>query len=224
MAEEGAAMAADPLIELGRLRMRLGDFDGAREALEKARASTGAKASDVAPRLMTTLGELAHFSGRQKDARAAFEMASSLWTGELPDAASVEARAYLGFFDGLDGRAAGRATIEASLRQAVRMKRPVMEAVCRLLLARLDLRGGRAAQAMSGLAPVSLDVLAPEQRAQVHQLRADAQAALGDGGAGERERGEAGRLIGDAAQRVPSELRERYLSRPDLQALASLRR
>ena len=153
-----------------------------------------------------------------------FEVASRLWTDELPDAASVEARAYLGFLDGLDGRAAGRTAIEASLRQAARMKRPTLEADARLLQARLDLRGGRAAQAVAALAPVQLDVLSQERRAQVHLSRAEAQAALGDSGAAERERAQAGRLIEESAAGVPPELRERYLSRPDLQALASLRR
>jgi len=173
---------------------------------------------------MTALGELAMTSGRTNEARMPFQDASRLWTGELPDAASVEARAYLGFLDGLDGRAAGRAAIDASLRQAAQMQRPVLETVVRLLQARLDLRGGRAAQAVAALAPVRLDVLGPELRAQVHGLRAEAQAVLGDAGGAERERMEAGRLLEESVGAVPPELRERYLSRPDLRALASLRR
>jgi tetratricopeptide (TPR) repeat protein len=223
MAEGGASTATDPLIELGRLRTRLGEFDGAREALEQAKATTGAKASDVVPRLMAAFGELAYVSNRAKEARAPFETASRLWTDDLPDAASVEARAYLGFLDGLEGRAAGRAAIEASLRQAARMKRPVVQAVCRLLQARLELRARRPAQALTALGPIPIEVLSPELRAQVHWSRAEAQMMLGDSGDAERERREVGHQLDDAGRAVPMELRERYLSRPDLQALASLR-
>ena len=68
---------------------------------------------------MAAFGELAYaLRPGRKQARALFETASRLWTDDLPDAASVEARAYLGLLDGLDGRAAGRAAIEASLAQA----------------------------------------------------------------------------------------------------------
>jgi tetratricopeptide (TPR) repeat protein len=217
-ASAGGTATPELLIEQARLGLRLGDFAAASAALDQASLSAGAIEAALAPRLETTRAEVAYAQGRVKDARAAFERASKLWSGPLPDAASVEARAFAGFLDALDGREQGRRAMVESLRQAAGMKRPAAEAVVRLLLARLDLRARRPAEALETLAAVQGEALSPEVRALVHYWRAEARDAQMPG-SGADDRREAGRWFEEARQRVPSELRERYSSRPDLQVL-----
>jgi len=217
----GANTPAEFSIELGRLRTRLGDFGGASEALEMAASRSESKAGDLAPRLATALGELAYSDGRVKDARTSFETSAGFWRDDLPDAASVEARAFVGFIDGLDGRASGRTALASSVQQAVRMRRPALEAVTRLLLARLNLHDHRGAEAAAALAPLHDDGLSPELQAQIHYWRAQARGATSDDAPDRRE---AKRWLDEAQQSVPEELRERYLSRPDLRVMAELRR
>jgi len=217
----GADTPAEFSIELGRLRTRLGDFGGASAALQTAGSRSEAKAGDLAPRLATALGELAYAEGRVKDARASFDMSAGYWRDDLPDAASIEARAFVGFIDGLDGRASGRSALTSSVQQAVRMRRPALEAVTRLLLARLDLHDHRAAEAAGALATLRGDGLSPELQAQIHYWRAQARGTTSDDAPDRRE---AKRWFDAAQQSVPEELRERYLSRPDLRVMAELRR
>jgi len=218
LSSEGATEVPELLIELGRVRALLGDTAGAREALERA-GRLPEISPDVIPRLKTAEGELAYAEGRLKEARAAFDDASRLWTGDLPDAASVEARAYLGLLDGLGGQTGGRASIDASLQQARRMQRPGLEAEARVFLARLDLRAGQPSRAATVLMAVALEPLGSELQAQVYHWRGVAAAALGTGDRGEHDRQEAARLMESVLNTVPSEARERFLSRPDRQAL-----
>jgi len=219
----GTSAAPELLIELARLRTRLGDFAAAAGALEQAHAAAGAAAAGLAPRLSAAAGALAYAQGHQKEARAAFDRAARLWTDDLPDAASVESRAYAGFLDDLDGREHGRQAVTDAMRQAARMKRPALEATIRTLLAQIELRAHRATAALAAVADVPVAPLSPELRAQVHHWRAEAQDALMPG-SGEPDRREAQRSLEQAEGSVPSELRERYLLRPELQALATLRR
>jgi hypothetical protein len=202
------------------VRALLGDIDGAREALDQAKRLPEAAAGDVVPRLKAALGELAWADGRIKDARLSFEEASRLWTDELPDAASVESRAYVGLIDGLAGHPAARALVDASLEQARRMKRPALEAETRVFLARVDLQARQPAPAAAALTGIHMEPLGPELQAQVHFWRGQAAAALGTGDGGQHDRQEARRLLGTVQEAVPADLRARFLSRPDRQALA----
>jgi len=223
LASEGGARLAELHIELGRLRARMGDLDAARAALEEAKRMAEASAADVAPRLDAAFGERAYAAGLIKDARAHFDAASRKWVDEWPDAASVSARAYEGFIDGMDRRADGPRVVAASVEQASRMKRPALEAIARVLLARVDLQAGRPAQASAALGTVQMEGLSPELRAQVHYWRGEAHEAQ-NAGAGRADRQEAQRWFDEAQQRVPPELRERYLLRPELQAMSGLRK
>jgi len=218
-----AGTAPELFLELARLRTRLGDVDRAAEALGKATGTAGAMASGLAPRVAATRGELAYARGRVKEARAAFAEASRLWSDTLPDAASVEARAFLGFLDGLDGRGQGRQAVIESMQQASRMRRPAVEAAIRVLLARLELHARRPAQALAALAGLPLASLSPELQAQALYWRAEARDAQEPNSGGD-DRREAHQSIERAGQRVPTELRERYLSRPDLQAMSNVNR
>ena len=217
---EGATEVAELLVDLGRVRALLGDVNGAREALQRARQLPEASAGDVIPSLEAAFGELAYAEGRLADAREAFDRAARLWTDDLTDAASVSARAYVGLLDGLAGKRGARARVEASLQQARRMQRPVLEAEARVFLARLDLAAGQPQQAAAQLSDLAVEPLGPELRAQVHHWRAAAAAALGTGDKGASDRAEARRLMSGVRAAVPQELQERFLSRPDRQALA----
>ena len=219
----GAGTVPELRIEQARLRTRLGDFDGAAEALDVATGTAGTLASGLAPRVAATRGELAYARGRVTDARAAFAEASRLWSDALPDAASVEARAFLGFLDGLDGRAQGRQAVVESMQQASRMRRPAVEAAIRVLLARLELHARRPAQALTVLAGLSLVSLSPELQAQAFYWRAEARDAQ-EPNSGADDRREAHQSLERAGQHVPTELRERYFSRPDLQAMSNVNR
>ena len=88
LASEGATNTAELLIDLGRVQTLLGENAAAADTLARARGTPNATAGDVLPRLTTATGALAYAAGRPKDARAAFESSSRLWTDDLPDAAA----------------------------------------------------------------------------------------------------------------------------------------
>ena len=221
LGSEGATERAELLIDLARVHALLGDLDGAREALGRAQAMPDAKAGDVVPRLTAARGELAYAAGDMKAARMAFDDAARLWSDELPDAASVEARAYVGLIDGLSGRPGARALAESSLQQARRMQRPALEATARIVIARLDLRAGEPAEVATSLRGVAMNTLGPELQAQVHYWRAEAADRLGGGDAGRQDRQEAQRILAALEASVPSELRARFHSRADRLAIAN---
>jgi hypothetical protein len=116
------------------------DFAAAGQALAATSGEIeGAGNASLAPLLHEISGELAYESGRLADARTHFTAASALWIDDGPDAASVEARAYLGLLDGLSGRVdRGLNELHESLEQAQKMQRPALELRCRELLARLS--------------------------------------------------------------------------------------
>jgi len=213
LASEGATEVAELLVDLARVQALLGDTDTARATWTRASRLPEASAGDVVPRLKAAGGEIAYAEGRLDEAREAFDAASRLWADDLPDPASVEARAYVGLIDGLAAKSGARGLIEASLQQARRMRRPALEAQARVFLARLDLRGHRPAAAVATLSDVTVEPLGPELRAQVHHWRGAATAELGTGDRGERDRRETTRLLGAMRDAVPPELRERFLSR-----------
>jgi tetratricopeptide (TPR) repeat protein len=220
LASEGATKTAEILIDLARVQALLGDAEHARETLARARQLPEAAGGDVVPRLRTAGGELAYASGNMPEAHAAFTEAARLWTDDLPDSASVQARSYVGYLDGLAGRGSGRAALTASLQQARRMRRPGLETTARVFLARLDLQVGQPAVARDGLAGVAMETIGPELQAQVHHWRGESAAALGDAGAAQADRREAARILEQLREGVPEALRPRFLSRPDIRAIS----
>jgi len=167
-----------------RLRIRLGDVPGAEEALKRV---TGAvrQGDELFPLLLLTTGELAYERGRLSDAQAAFGRAAALWSGSFPDAAAVEARAYLGLVTALVGRAArGRAAVQSSLEQAARMGRAPLAARCRLFLAQIALQERRAGEALRLLMAIPADAdgqtVGAELRAEIHYWRSVTLRELGD--------------------------------------------
>ena len=217
---EAVTRPAELLIERARILAREGDVERGRQVLEQLRALPDAALGDLAPRLHAVEGEVAYAAGDEAHAYAAFADAARLWTDDLPEAVSVEARARLGLRDALAGKAVGRRAIETSLAQARRMKRPALEAFARVALARLDLRARQAATAAARLDGISMDTIGPELQAQAHHWRAVAAQAMGDDALARRERGEAARVVAALQEGVPASLRARFLLRPEIQAIS----
>ena len=220
------AMAGSPapppelLIERARVDARMGDVEHAREMLAQARALPESRAGDMLPRLHIATAEVAYAAGESRQAYTAFADAARLWVDELPDAASVEARAYTGLLDALAGRAAGRVAIDASLAEARRMKRPRLVALASVFLARIDVEAGRADAASKVLAGVPMNAIGAELQAHVHYWRAAAATLLGDAAAAEQGRHEAARILSEIEKDVPKPLQSRFLLRPDVQAIS----
>jgi serine/threonine protein kinase len=129
LGDGGGPAASEIRLYLARAAIGLRDFAGARQRLDAAARDIEAHGDDnLAPLLHETRGELAYASGNLAEARTHFDTASALWIDDTPDAASVQARAYLGLLDGLAGKLdSGLATLRQSLEQARRMQRAVIE-------------------------------------------------------------------------------------------------
>ena len=220
IASHAARNSSELLIERARVDARLGNLDHARETLAGARALPESMAGDMLPLFHAATGEVASAAGDMKQAHAAFAEAARLWVDDLPNPASVEARAYTGLFDALAGKSAGRTAVEASLAQARRMKRPLLEAVARVSLAQIHMQAHEPRAAAMALEGIRLDAIGPELQAQVHYWRAAAAATLGDDAAAQRGRREARRILTGLEGRVPESLRARFLLRPDIRALS----
>jgi tetratricopeptide (TPR) repeat protein len=214
---------ASARIHLARVHLRLGD--GATSAAELVQASdTEGAGNDSLPLLLLVQGELAGHAGRVDEARRAFERASSLWTGPLPDAASVEARANLGYLDAVAGRPVqGRLAVETSLKQAQLMERFALEARCRLLLARIDLGQRQFDAALRTLDAIPPDddmrTIGAELRAQVHYWRAQALMGGGAAAAAQAEIGLARKMIDGIREALPEAYRPGFLARPEVQRI-----
>ena len=212
-------------IERGRTNARLGEFESAALALAEAAAEIK-RLDDLGslPLLYFAQGELAYESGRVDEARTHFARSADYWGDDLPEAASVEARAYVGLIDVLRGqRGPGRMAVVTSLDQARRMHRAVLEARCRLFLARTELAANRpneAMQALAGIAPESDIALGLELRAQVHYWRSQALARAGNRTASATEGASARRLAGELEKVAPASNKRGLISRPDIRLIS----
>ena len=207
-------------IEQGRTLTRLGLLGEAAKELTAA-ADGIARLDDIGslPLLYEAEGELAYETGRVADARAHFTRASALWTDDLPEPASVEARAHLGFLEFRQRRsAAAAALVTASLAQALQMQRVNLEARCRVLSARISLEASRPGDALRVIDDMPLDRrgrLNPELRAQLHHWRSQALAAAGDGPAAARESTAARQAADEALALLGEPYRTTVRSRTD---------
>jgi tetratricopeptide (TPR) repeat protein len=212
-------------IRLGQTYVRLGDFDAARRQLAQAETDlrNGADA-ELDPVLTAAMGELAYESGRPRDAATYFARAAARWTGDLPDAASVEARAYLGLIEALQGRAdRGRQAVVASLEQARRMRRLSLETLCRVFLARIDTSRRRFDDALRVLTEVPPDSdslsVGRELRAQVYYWTAQALDGKGGGPAAETAVRQARASMGALLTSLTPAARARVSARPDIRRI-----
>jgi serine/threonine protein kinase/tetratricopeptide (TPR) repeat protein len=208
-------------IGLGLVQVLLGDFDAARQLLDRAERDVRAeKRGNLEPELRMALGMLAYESGRLPEARREFGRAAALGQDEVPDANIIEANAYAGFIDAQDGRATrGPSAMETCAERARQMRRVSLEAKCRVFLARTSLRQQRPDEAARVLADVKADSLGPELRAQVHYWRAKASIARGDLQAARSDDAIARRLLDALRESVPSSSRERFATRTDIRVM-----
>ncbi len=211
-------------IALGRVYVRLGDFEAARKHLERALADTEAGGQmTLAALTHAASGELAYESGKLQEARSHFDRAASFWTEDLPDAASVEARCYEGLLDTLTGKIpAVRRIVELSAAQARKMGRLHLEARCRLALARIhfiERRNAEAVATLDQLAPGGDRTIGPELRAEMHYWRGRAMTARGDGAAAESEIARARKLAQELRASLPEQHRDRFASRTTIRPL-----
>jgi hypothetical protein len=169
------------------------------------------------------LGELAYESGTLTDAREQFAKAAALWTDDVPDAAAVEARSFVGFLDGSARKDPKAMTlIQASIERAKMMGRLDLEIRCRLHLAQLQIRDRRYADALATLDGIPLEGapgVGPERQAQVRYWRSRALAGRGDPDGAASEAARARKLIVDLRTSLPAAGRDRFASRSEIRPL-----
>ena len=213
----------DARIALGTAYTRLGEFDAARAQLEGALADAATQPAQFTAPVRAALGELAYESGKLTDAREQFAKAAALWTDDVPDAAAVEARSFVGFLDGSARKDPKAMTlIQASIERAKMMGRLDLEIRCRLHLAQLEIRDRRYADALATLDGIPLEGapgVGPERQAQVRYWRSRALAGRGDPDGAASEAARARKLIVDLQTSLPAAGRDRFASRSDIRPL-----
>jgi tetratricopeptide (TPR) repeat protein len=215
--ESGVVIA---LVNLGRVETRLGDFSSARETLERALKEAQSRgAAWLMPAVHTSLGELALEQGQGANARTDFERSASIGIDELPETASIEAKAFIGLLDATAGSAEkGRVAAEAALKQARLTRDYALEGRCILILARIAIlvhRDGQAAELLNSIQPdTEKRSLGPELQAEVKFLRSQST------GARNGDLADAKRLVQQIVVGLPEEFRERFKSRADIRAIA----
>ena len=211
-------------IRLGMVATRLADTANADAYLRRAAADLEAGGDrDLVPLLHTALGELAYESGNVAEARTQFERSAALWTDDTPDAASVEARVYVGLLDGLNAkRREGEAALSQGIEHARTMGRVALEARGRIFLARLHIDGRRFDEAVQVLSSIPDDAeqrIGRELQAQARYWRSVAFARQGKAEAAQSEAGHARQLVGDIQAPLPEPDRARYASRADIRRI-----
>jgi tetratricopeptide (TPR) repeat protein len=206
-------------ILLAGVLTRLGDFGAASQYLEPILADVErGTLVQFAAMAYGAAGELAVDSGRLRDARQHFEKAASLWTDDLPSAASVEARSYIGLLDARTDPAAATKVL-ASVTHARKIRRLGLEARCRLCLARIHLLRGQHEDAVTVLGDVPPDgdrSIGPELQAQVAYWRGRALAERGDHQAADQERKRATETLKTLQARLPAPYRDRFAARAEI--------
>jgi eukaryotic-like serine/threonine-protein kinase len=212
-------------VALGKVYIRLGNFDKARIRLESAlKAVNATEQLSLLPAVHTTLGELEYESGRLREARAQFEKAGSLWTDDLADAASVEARCHQGSIDTLERKAATAIDMLAAIDRATKMGRLSSEILCRLDLARIHVGQKRFAEALSVLSEISNDgdrTVGRELQAYVHYWRSRALREQGRQSDARTEATQAAKLIREVQESLPEDFRMSFATRRDVSVVTN---
>jgi len=177
IAEASGGDQTNARIRLGQTLVRLRDFDGASREFAQAEADLkGGSDAELLPVLETAMGELAYESGQRPVARTHFLKSAALWTDSFPDAASVEARAFLGAIDAMDGRVEpGIAQLRTALDRATKMARLSLQARCNIFLAQIAITRQRWDDAVNALNQIPADdvtrTIGAALRADVETLR-----------------------------------------------------
>jgi tetratricopeptide (TPR) repeat protein len=218
--------ARNARVLLARILLRLGDRSAAGDQLAMAAAELRTvNDAGLLPLLRLVMGELAYESGHLAEARARFAEASALWVDDLPDPASVEARAYAGLIDASTGKpTSGRALLVAALDQAVRMRYLALATRCRLSLARLDVEERRFDAALGVLDQIPPDdasrTIGGELRAQERHWRSRTLSGKGDAAGAAKQAQAAQATLTSLTASVPDSYRRGFLNRPDIRVIA----
>ena len=224
-AEESSAEGTHARIRLSRVFVRLGDFEAARQGLDKASAELQVRGEiGLLPLLHEVLGELAYEAGRLTEARTEFTKAGALSKDDWPDPAAVEARAYLGLLDAMDGRSDGaRALVQSSLADAHRLRHFSLETRCVLFLARIYASLRRFDDSFNTLSEIGADTteqaIGPELQAQIHYWRSQALAARRDLAGAQSEKNLAQTLIDTLQRSLPEQYHLAFASRQDIRVI-----
>jgi tetratricopeptide (TPR) repeat protein len=213
-------------VRLALSYVRLGDAGAAGRELDAARREAASRGdTGLLPLIDLAGGELAYELGSFPEARRQFAEAATLWTDASPDPASVEATAYLGLVDAIEGNGErGRAQVVKALEQARRMRRLAIEARCLLYLGRIEVQRGRFDEARRWLAAVPADeggrAIGAELRALVHYWTGRALAGAGDAAA-DADRLAARQVRDRLAGSLPESFRASFAARRDIRVLSS---
>jgi tetratricopeptide (TPR) repeat protein len=213
--ERSGRVATQARLLLGRVRLRLGDLDSARQDLERVRAELDLRDDDgLRPRLYAAMGELAYEAGDFDEALARFRDASEA-SPQLLDEASVEAVAYMGLIHSMQGRAAaGHAALVESIAAADKMGRVALATKCRVFLARARLSSADPKGAVAALKDVATEKIGVELGMYVHHWRARGLTALGQGGEADIERAQ--QLLERLRALVPQGAQSNFAARRDI--------
>jgi tRNA A-37 threonylcarbamoyl transferase component Bud32/tetratricopeptide (TPR) repeat protein len=220
----GSGAATEAAILLGRIRTKLGDFAAAGAGLATLRETLEGPGQRQAPAfLLATIGMFELEQEHRAPARAAFRLAASRWTPTFADSSSVEARAYLGLLDALDGRFAdGKAALQQALEWARANRRVWLETVCRLHLARVHLLESQPRAALDVLREADetrARSLGTEQALLVHYWRGRAMQAAGESGDAELARARA--LLEQWLAGMTADVRSMVAARPEIRRVTS---
>jgi tetratricopeptide (TPR) repeat protein len=214
--------ARNARVLLARTLVRLGDPSAANEQLALAESQQRTvKDAGLLPLLRLVTGELAYESGRLDEARTKFAESSALWVDDLPDPASVEARAYLGLIDASTGKqTSGRALLAAALDQATKIRYLALVARCRIYLARVDVDQGRFDQALATLNQIPPDdptrTIGKELRLQERYWRSRALSGKGDPAGAVQQEEAAHTTLDSLTGSIPDAYRRRFMDRRDI--------
>jgi tetratricopeptide (TPR) repeat protein len=207
----------------GVARARLGDVEGAEATFAQASSDiqNGGEQS-LLPALLVSRGELALERGDRAAALAMFSRAAAVQGDELWTSAAVAAAAHRDFLSA-NSRPLERtrALLEVSMARATALKRVDVQALCRMLEARLLLDRGDSSGAGAVLETDSplISGLEPELAARVQSLRAEVFAGKHEPTREASARAEVGRLVADVMRTVPEAGRQRFAARPSIAAL-----
>jgi tetratricopeptide (TPR) repeat protein len=212
-------------IYLGLAQARMGAFDRARRTLEEAEADVRMRGGrELAPLLDMVRGDLEFQAGSATAARAFFRSATENSTGDLASAAVVEARAYLAYLDAMMGQPSGTHALDEAAARAGQMNRPPVTARCLILLAQVQLRAGRAPDALRTLELIPADTssrtIGAELRAQADFWRGKALAATGNAASSRTAINDARQLVAQIGAALPEASRGRFAERPDIRVIA----
>ena len=225
LAVSGGQDAAHARIRLAQANTFMGDFRASdTELLRAANDLEGRSDTGMLSLLHEARGQLAYERGLLGEARTHFARAATLLTDQWPDAAAVEAQAYLALLNAIEGKSeTAERMVRRSLEQATRMGRFTLQAKCRLILARVYVDTRRFEDAIELIRDVASDSdrkLGPEVLAQAHYLRSQAMTGSGDSEGSRMERELVAKLLAELRASLADGNRPQFDARFSIRSLS----